>query len=442
MAQSTPKYYKSLSVYEVYVRNHGPNGNFKDIESDLDRIKGLGIDIIWFMPVHPIGELNRKGTLGCPYSIKNYRDINPEYGTMDDFKRLIDKAHLTGLKVMIDVVFNHTAHDSVLASEHPDWFHTDSNNNPVSTVANWSDVADLKYPNPDLEKYLIDTLLFWVKLGIDGFRCDVASLIPIQFWKNARYEVEKINPDIIWLAESVDARWIPQRRGEGFKTNSDSELYQMFDITYDYDIWAIWQAAAKGKVPVSMYTDMLHFQESIYPENYVKLRCVENHDRERIMSLAATENQALAWTVFQLFNKGMALIYAGQESSATNTPSLFDKDTIEWDEYGLTGFIKRLLTLKKDPVQINGKFKLYNSESGIQAAWLNRDAFLYGIFNIEGIETDLPVNLTDGKYKDALTDKHIIVKDGKINMPTNVFILTGNQSIKNIPYRSVLLDIE
>ena len=156
---------RNLILYEIYVRNHGPNGTFDDVTNDLPRIKALGIDIVWLMPIHPIGQLNKKGTLGCPYSIRDYRKVNPEYGTLADFQKLIETAHSLDLKVIIDVVYNHTSHDSVLVTDHPEFFHKDSNGFPVSTVPEWSDVIDLKYPNPDLEEYLIDTLCYWVENG-------------------------------------------------------------------------------------------------------------------------------------------------------------------------------------------------------------------------------------------------------------------------------------
>jgi len=442
MAINTPKYFQNLSVYEIYVRNHGPNGTFNDVTADLDRINDLGVDIIWFMPIHPIGKLKRKGSLGCPYSVADYREVNPEYGTKEDFSTLIKRAHSIGLKIMIDVVFNHTAHDSVLVMEHPDWFYQDKFNEPVSTVSDWSDVVDLKYPNPLLEEYLIDTLIMWVKFGVDGFRCDVASLIPLDFWIKTRQAVARINPNIIWLAESVDAQWIPERRENGYKMHSDAELYQAFDVTYDYDIWAIWQAAVLGKVNTSHFIDMLKFQDCIYPQNYIKLRCVENHDRKRIISLSPTREQALAWTAFQAFNKGMFLMYAGQESAAQNIPSLFDIDKIEWGKYDLQNFLKKLLFLKKDSAQVEGNFSLINSDSGIQAAWKHMKGSLYGIFNTEASNEDISVSLKDGRYKDLLSGNAVLIKDGKTQMPATAIIIRYFDKIENGSYKSILFDIE
>ena len=183
MADDTPFHYRNMVIYQVYVRNHGPNGTFADVEADLERIRDMGVDVVYFMPIHPIGMLNKKGGLGCPYSIQDYEEVNPEYGTKDDFKSLIDHAHELGMKVMIDVVYNHTAHDSRLVAEHPEWFHQDEQGRPVTTVPDWSDVIDLKFEDPALPAYLISVLTDWARLGVDGFRCDVASLLPLDFWQ-------------------------------------------------------------------------------------------------------------------------------------------------------------------------------------------------------------------------------------------------------------------
>ena len=292
MAIDTPSSFRNLVLYSIYVRNHGPNGTFHDVERDLPRIKNLGVDVVWFMPIHPIGQLNKKGSLGCPYSIQDYRGVNPEYGTREDFARLIERAHGLGLKVMIDVVYNHTAHDSVLVHEHPEYFHQDAEGKPVTTVPEWSDVIDLKHPNPELTAYLIETLQGWAEFGVDGFRCDVASLLPQEFWLQARQAVAQVKPGVIWLAEAVHAGFVSHRRANGLSGLSDSEIYAAFDLTYDYDIWPIWQLAVQGKIPVRRYVEMLRFQDSIYPANFIKMRCVENHDQARIMRLASSQRQA------------------------------------------------------------------------------------------------------------------------------------------------------
>lgn len=440
MAKDSPLSIRNLVIYEVYVRNHGKHGKFSEVEADLERIRDLGVDIVWFMPIHPIGQLNKKGSLGCPYSISDYREINPEYGTKADFSRLIEKAHRLGMKVMIDVVYNHTAHDSNLVKEHPDWYHQDSAGRPVTTVPDWTDVIDLKHPNPGLTDYLIKTLKGWAVFGVDGFRCDVASLLPEEFWVKAREEVAKVKPGVIWLAESVHAGFVEYRRHEGLSAISDSELYRAFDLTYDYDIFPIWQAVVRGKLPVSRYTDMLRFQDAVYPANFAKMRCVENHDQKRIMDLAPSRDQALAWTAFESFNRGAFLIYGGEESATDHTPSLFDIDKVEWKNYELTAFLKALTAVKKDPILQQGKFTLTAAEAALQAVWQSEDTALLGVFNVSAASGNTPVPLPDGEYLDLISGQKIQVASGSLHIPRTAVILRCSGRIKVQPVHSDLLD--
>ncbi len=440
MASDTPSSYRNLIIYEIYVRNHGVNGTFKDVEKDLPRLHTLGVDILWFMPIHPIGVLHRKGSLGCPYSVRDYRGVNPAYGTRKDFARLIEQAHEMGMKVMIDVVYNHTAHDSVLANEHPDFLNRDANGQPVSNEQAWTDVVDLKHPNPLLSEYLIETLVGWVEFGVDGFRCDVASLVPQKFWIQARNKVAKTKPGVIWLGESVHASYVGARRVNKLTGLSDSELYTAFDMTYDYDIWPIWQLAVQGKVPVRRYVEMLRYQDCIYPENYVKLRCVENHGQARIMRLAPSRTQAIAWTAFEAFNKGPFLIYAGQESGTKHTPSLFDTDKVDWGDYSLQPFLTRLARLKKDPAQVHGKFVIVQADPAIQAAWEYADKNLYGIFNTSGKVGYIMVSLPDGTYRDILNDGQLTVRGGKTLLPESAAIVRFTDRVLLRPAYSELLD--
>jgi len=440
MAHDTPLSYRNLVIYEIYVRNHGPQGTFADVEADLPRIRAMGVDVIWFMPIHPIGQVKRKGKLGSPYSIADYREVNPEYGTKADFARLIERAHSLGLKVMIDVVYNHTAHDSALVREHPEWFHQDGRGVPTTTVPEWSDVIDLKHPNEGLSAYLIEKLQGWARFGVDGFRCDVASLLPEEFWVNAHHAVAEVKPGVIWLAESVEAAFVAARRADGLIGISDSELYRAFDLTYDYDICSIWQAAVVGKVPVARYLEMLRFQDSIYPTNFVKMRCVENHDQPRIMRLAPSRSQALAWTAFEAFNKGAFLIYAGQESAATHTPSLFDVDKVPWGNYELQPFLTTLANLKKDPTMISGQLALLEDEPAIQVTWYWPGASLYGVFNTSTAAGQVDVRLSDGIYTDLLSGASVRIERGRTAMPDSAFVVRYGGEIELKPFYSDLLD--
>ena len=440
MASDTPSSYRNLVIYEIYVRNHGANGTFKDVEKDLPRLHTLGVDVLWFMPIHPIGKLNKKGSLGCPYSVRDYQGINPEYGTKKDFTRLIQLAHEREMKVMIDVVYNHTAHDSVLAKEHREYFHQDGDGNPITNHPEWSDVIDLNHPIPGLSEYLIECLVSWVELGVDGFRCDVASLVPQKFWHQARSKVAKVKPGVIWLAESVHASFVGERRASKQTGLSDGELYTAFDITYDYDIWPIWQLAVQGKVPVRRYIEMLRYQDCIYPATYVKMRCVENHDQARIMRLAPSRAQAMAWTAFEAFNKGPFLIYGGQEAATKHTPSLYDIDRVDWGDYSLQPFLTRLAKLKKDPAQVQGKFVVVQADPAIQAAWEYGEKSLYGIFNTSGKTGYIMVSLPDGTYRDILNDGQVTVRGGKILLPETAVIIRFADRVLLRPAYSELLD--
>ena len=193
MAVDTEKTLRNQVLYSIYVRNYSEAGTFAAVQADLDRIKALGTDIIWLLPIHPTGEKHRKGTLGSPYAIRDYRAVNPEFGTLDDFRHLVDAIHDRGMKCIIDVVYNHTSPDSWLAEHHPEWFFHKPDGSLGNRFGDWWDVADLDYSHMELWEYQIETLKYWARL-VDGFRCDVASAVPLAFWREAREQVERVRP--------------------------------------------------------------------------------------------------------------------------------------------------------------------------------------------------------------------------------------------------------
>ncbi|NPV85174.1 MAG: alpha-amylase [Anaerolineae bacterium] len=422
MAYDTPIYLRNQVIYQIYVRNHGHNGKFADVTRDLPRIHSMGVDIIYLMPIHPIGKRNKKGRLGCPYSIYDYKAVNPEYGTLQEFKDLIETAHSLGMKVMMDIVFHHTSHDSPLVKSNPEWFYRDDHGCPVSSISDWSDVVDLNFANRELRQYLIEVLRYWVEVGVDGFRCDVASLIPLDFWLEARQAIKAVKADTIWLAESVHTVFVEECRARGLTAHCDAELFMAFDIAYDYDIWQIWQSAVRGKVPVSRYLEMQRFQDCIYPAHSVKLRCVENHDQTRIMKFASTRQQALAWTALAAFSKGAFMIYAGQESGAIRTPSLFDTDRIDWGTYDLQPYLTSLIKLKKDVCQRQGNYYVFQYEPAVQAIWQTSNQSLYGIFNVSATTQLLKVLVEDGQYTDLLTGRALTVSNQLVMPPESACI--------------------
>jgi hypothetical protein len=423
MAIDTPKSFRNLVIYELFVRNHGRNGSFADVTADFPRIRAMGVDVVWFMPIHPIGRLSRKGEMGSPYAISNYREVNPEYGTKEEFRLMCQYAHALGLKVMIDVVYNHTSPDAALISEHPEWYHQDEQGNPMTTVPEWWDVIDLRYDDPALWDYQIETLKQWVELGVDGFRCDVASIVPVAFWERARREVAAVKPGLIWLAESVHTGFVVSRRRRGLVAHGDGEIHAAFDLSYDYDIWPLYEKAVADAAVVPLYISALWFQKGIYPAHTVKMRCVENHDQPRIMARAPGRAQALAWTAFQAFNEGPFLIYAGQEAESTHTPSLFDVDKIRWGDYPLQPYLTRLCHLKKEPAQMDGLFTLLTAVPAVSATWQAADEGLFGVFNVAGVVDEMPTPLPDGEYFDLLSDTPLTVRDGVMAVPDSAVIV-------------------
>ena len=315
MAVNTDSSLRRSVIYELYVRSHTPEGTFRAVEPDLDRIRALGVDVVWFMPIHPIGVLNKKGSLGCPYANRDYRTVNPEYGTLEDFVHLVDEIHKHGMKCMIDVVYNHTSPDSTLVAEHPEFFYQKPDGKRGNKVGDWTDVVDLDYANHALWDYQIESLCFWARY-VDGFRCDVASTVPVEFWRAAREAVEAVHPGMIWLGESVHLEHIRVFREQGFYAATDTELFDAFDILYPYDLWPLYEQVVKGEQPLRRLFEAFNFQELSFRTEYNKLRCLENHDQKRAAALFPEENRLLAWTALSYFLKGATLLYAGQEVCA------------------------------------------------------------------------------------------------------------------------------
>ena len=416
MAANTSTAFRNQVMYSVYVRNHSEEGTFKAVEKDLDRIKGLGVDIIWLMPIHPIGKAARKGELGSPYAISNYREINPELGTLEDFKDLVNAIHSKGMKCIIDVVYNHTSPDSWLVENHPEFFYITPEGKRGNRVGDWSDIVDLEYGNKDLWDYQIETLKMWAQM-VDGFRCDVAPLIPLEFWKRARKEVAEVNPDCFWLSESVEPEFIVELRSRGMTALSDAEIFQVFDSCYDYDIHKIFRSYMAGECPLSTYIDRVNMQEFIYPANYVKLRFLENHDQDRAADYIADKNALMNMTAFIYFQKGLTLIYGGQEAVNDRRPTLFDKDPVDWNTgLDISDLLRKLYEIKQNPVFANStyKAKAYDESDMIVATHTSGEKKMVGIFRAKGKEAYVPVDLEDGIYYDLISEKDVEVESGMI----------------------------
>lgn len=415
MAKETCKGYRNQVMYSVFVRNYSPEGTFEGVRRDLKRIRDLGVDIIWLLPIHPVGEAARKGTLGSPYAIRDYRGINPEYGSLKDFQRLVDDIHALGMKCVIDVVYNHTSPDSWLASNHPEWFYHRPDGSFGNRVGDWWDVIDLDYSQPGLWDYQIETLKYWASM-VDGFRCDVAPLVPLEFWLRARTEVEQVHPGCFWLAESVEPSFVREGRAQGLGVLSDSELFQAFDVSYDYDIFDVFQGCLEGRLPLEHYAQAVNRQEVIYPDNFVKLRFLENHDRARAAFLIPEGPALLNWTAFLYFQKGMTLLYAGQEAQCAHRPGLFDKDDVEWaDRPDFVHTLQKLAALKKNPLLSDSRYEVQALPRHILYATHHKDGHqLVGIFSTRGESSMVRVAAPDGLYVNLMDGHSVEVYEGMV----------------------------
>jgi len=427
MSRDTKIDLRQLFIYQVYVRNFSEAGTFQGVIDELDRIQALGVDIVYLLPIHEIGEKNRKGGLGSPYSIKDYYSINKELGTLEDFKKLVDEIHQRDMKIMLDIVFNHTSYDSVLLKDHPEYFYRNELGEFSNRVGDWWDITDFDYTlDKGLWTYLIDNLLYWTNLGVDGYRFDVASFLPLEFLEEAKDAVKAIDPDTIWLSESVHGGFLKMFRDEGFEALSEGEIYQVFDMAYDYDTHNAFEAYLKGEGKLTDYVDWMMRQEEIYPKNYVKLRNLENHDFGRIAGYLNEDHDLLVnWHAFSFFNKGATMIFNGGEYSDPKHPDLFDKDVINKTGRDLSELIKLMTHIVKDPLFSEGVYTLTKAASKDVMVGRYRlpHRDVLGIFNVGKEKGKIKVPIEDGTYSDYITGENIKVLDGTITLSNHPMIL-------------------
>lgn len=428
MANHTDIKLRKSQIYCIFVRNHTKKGTLKAIEPDLDRIKQLGTDFIWLMPIYPIGKKDRKGKLGSPYSVKDYRAVDPQLGTWQDFLKLIDAIHDHGMKVMLDIVYNHTSRDSVLLQVHPEWFLRNKKTGELlNKNEDWTDVAELDYSHKALWNYQIETLKRYAKY-VDGFRCDVAPQVPIEFWKEARKEVAKVNPKTVWLAESTGKDYIEALGKKGYHVSSDAELYSAFDMTYDYDVDYLYKAYVHGDIPLRKYIDALNTQGVIYPSNYIKMRALENHDQPRAHALFINENDLFNWTAFSEFQKGSTLVYAGQEAGFKKTPDLFNSDKLDWSsqKMDLSALILRMHQLSQSDIEVSGTYKITALENDIvEVTYRLGDILRVGLFSLKGMSGEVPVALPSDSYVNMIDNSLIHVKDGILTIDYDPIVIQG-----------------
>ena len=341
---TAPSWTKDAVIYEVNLRQYSASGSFADFEENLEELWDMGINTLWFMPVYPISKTNRSGSLGSYYSVDDYCDTNPEFGTLEDFGKLADHAHKIGFHIVLDWVANHTGWDNAWISEHPDWY-TAKNGKIISPEGmGWPDVADLNYDNPDMRRAMIESMAFWVKkYDIDGFRCDYAVGVPADFWAEARQELEKIKP-LFFLEEDLGGQ-------------NSTLLEEAFDCNYAARFYETLVGVSHDKSPDKLKLYLQKLPENDFAMFYLDNHDVNSYDRTIMEGFSAENLPAMFGVIFTM--PGMPMIYSGNEIGYDRRIAFMDKDPIRWSEGtgDYRSLISALATIKKDhPALYAGRF--------------------------------------------------------------------------------------
>ncbi|MDD2821283.1 MAG: alpha-amylase family glycosyl hydrolase, partial [Flavobacterium sp.] len=353
-----PAWMMQGNIYEVNVRQYTPEGTFNAFAKHLDRLKAMGVETIWFMPINPISKLDRKGTLGSYYAVSDYTAINPEFGTFDDFKKLVQAIHDKGMKVLIDWVPNHTGADHRWITEHPEFFVKD-NSGKAAVAFDWADTRQLDYKNPIMQDSMIAAMKFWVKgTNIDGFRCDVAWNVPASFWNKSIPQLRKMK-NLFMLAEG-DSTYLPKSG---------------FDAVYPWHMFKMMEKVAKGEKTALALDSINKENEMLYPANTIQMYFTSNHDENSWNHADFGTFPGAVHAPFAVFSQTMKnsvpLIYSGQEEPVLRALEFFEKDPITFKNFEREKFYKTLLELRKrnEALSANTSFKkvLVGDEKAVYA---------------------------------------------------------------------------
>ena len=379
-ARSSRDWVRDGVVYEIFPRAFSPQGNFNGITARLDDLKDLGVDILWLMPIHPIGHEKKKGSIGSPYAVRDYYGINPDYGTATDLHRLINEAHRRGMKVIIDIVANHTSWDSVMM-KWPEFYEHDKQGR-ITYPHDWSDVAELNYESPELRRYMTDMLKYWVReFDLDGFRCDVAEEVPADFWENVRAELDKIKPDIVMLAEGHKAEL----------------LLKAFDFDYSWPLHSTLTNVLQGRASAADLRLEWEKEFDAWPAGSLHMRFSDNHDERRAIARFG-EPGALAASALMFTLDGVPLLYNGMEvgdTAESGAPALFERLAIFWPiaerRPEFPRFYKQLMALRRssNALRRGSVDWLGNSDESRVLTYLRRAA---------GEEILVAINLSNRKF--------------------------------------------
>ena len=316
-ARESPDWVKNGIIYEVFPRDFGPNGTFNEVKARIPELKDLGVNILWIMPIHPIGVVNRKGTFGSPYSVRDYLGITPDYGNLSDLQSLVQTAHQNNMKVILDLVANHTAWDYSWITTHPEFYHHDTTGNIISPNPYWTDVAWLDYSNSTLRNEMLNVVTYWVQTcDFDGYRCDYAEGVPLDFWDSVRDTLGSIKPDIFMLAE-------------GYKPEHHLKA---FDMSYSWPTYGMLLNVYNGSTSPIYLISTMTTEREMFPVNSLFLRYIDNHDQNRAPLVFGEEGWKPAAAFIFLIN-GVPMLYNGQEigdTTRTNGGELFEKSPIDW----------------------------------------------------------------------------------------------------------------
>lgn len=392
-----PAWIMQGNVYEVNVRQYTPEGTFNAFAKHLDRLKGMGVQTLWFMPINPISKVDRKGSLGSYYAVANYTQVNPEFGTFNDFKRLVAAAHARGMKVLIDWVPNHTGADNEWIKKYPDFFVKDSTGK-AAIPYNWDDTRQLDYKNVVMQDSMINAMKFWLKYAnIDGFRCDVAWNVPGSFWKKCIGQLRK-GRSLFMLAEGDK----PYLHPSGF------------DATYPWEMFHTMTLVAKGTRPATALDSIKAKYDKEYPKNALELYFTSNHDENSSNKADFGLFPGPVHAPFAVFTQTMPhsipLIYSGQEEPVTRAIRFFDKDTIRFKNYARTKFYKTLLMLRKNNIALSADASFRKIHAG-------DDKAVYAYVREKGGKKILVIlNLSAHEQTITIKDKSLLGR------PYNVFI--------------------
>jgi len=408
-ARQIREWIRDAVVYEVFPRAFSPEGNFNGITNQLDRLKDLGVTILWLMPIHQIGQEKKKGSVGSPYAVRDYYSINPDYGTRDDLRRLINECHKRGLKIIIDIVANHTSWDSVMM-KNADFYKRDAQGKIIWPY-DWTDVAWLNYENPKLRDYMIEMLKYWIReFDLDGFRCDVAGEVAVDFWERARTEIEKIKLDIVMLAEA----------------SKPDLLVKAFDLDYAWPLHTTLSAVLTGSSPATAIRLVLEQERSKFPRGATHMIFSDNHDESRAIARFG-ERGALAASALVFTLDGVPLLYNGMEAGDTTesgAPALFEKMPVFWAiverRRQFPEFYKQIISLRRDhPALRRGEMEwLRNSDEQRVASFLRRDVSeeLLVTINLSNVPFTGRVEVASGSsFKDITPNS--ISKDHVVGLP-------------------------